>query len=67
MLILDDGGVFYRAESGKNRLACTNAVQTYVDVVHAGGRGEEAAEAILQQRLRPAWSVVHNESRASAP
>jgi len=58
VLIPDDYGVFYRTESAKTRLACTNAVQTYVDVVHAGGRGEEAAEAILQQRLRPVWSVV---------
>ena len=67
VLIPDDIAVFYRTEQANNRLACTNAVQTYVDLAHAGGRGEEAAEAILQQRLRPAWSVVHNESRASAP
>jgi transcriptional regulator with AbiEi antitoxin domain of type IV toxin-antitoxin system len=58
VLIPNDAGVFYRVESGSNRLACTNAVQTYVDLAHAGGRGEEAAEAILQQRLKPAWSTV---------
>jgi hypothetical protein len=56
VLIPNDGGVFYRMEAGSSRLACTNAVQTYVDLAHAGGRGEEAAEAILQQRLKPAWS-----------
>jgi hypothetical protein len=56
VLIPDDTGVFYRAETGTKRLACTNAVQTYVDLSHAGGRGEEAAEAILRQRLIPAWS-----------
>jgi hypothetical protein len=33
-------------------------VQTYVDLAHAGGRGEEAAEAILNQRLKPAWSAA---------
>jgi len=55
VFIPDDDGVFYRAEAGQNRLACTNAVQTYVDLAHAGGRGEEAAEAVLEQRLRPAW------------
>jgi len=55
-LIPDDSGVFYRVQAGSNRLACTNAVQTYVDLTHTGGRGEEAADAILQQRLRPAWS-----------
>jgi hypothetical protein len=56
VLIPDDRGVFYRAETGTRRLVCTNAVQTYVDLAHAGGRGEEAAEAILRQRLIPAWS-----------
>jgi hypothetical protein len=57
-LISDDTGVFYRVETGPNRLPCTNAVQTYVDLASSGGRGEEAAEAILQQRLRPAWSAA---------
>jgi hypothetical protein len=56
VLIPDDRGVFYRVETGSQRLVCTNAVQTYVDLAHAGGRGEEAAEAILRQRLIPAWS-----------
>lgn len=55
VLIPDDAGVFYRVEVGANRLPCTNPVQTYVDVASSGGRGEEAADAILQQRLKPAW------------
>ncbi|MDO8794842.1 MAG: type IV toxin-antitoxin system AbiEi family antitoxin [Vicinamibacterales bacterium] len=58
VLFPDDAGVFYRAEAGSNRVACTNAVQTYVDLAHSGGRGEEAAEALLQQRLKPAWSAA---------
>ena len=58
VLIPDDAAVFYRVEAGSNRLACTNAVQTYVDLAHSRGRGEEAAEAILQQRLKPAWSAA---------
>jgi hypothetical protein len=58
VLIPDDAGVFYRLEAGSKRPACTNAVQTYVDLAHSGGRGEEAAEAILQQRLKPAWSAA---------
>lgn len=57
VLIPDDSGVFYRVENGANRPPCTNAVQTYVDLARSGGRGEEAAEAILQQRLKPAWSA----------
>jgi hypothetical protein len=56
VLIPDDSGVFYHRDISENRLACTNAVQTYIDLVHAGGRGDEAAEAMMQQRLKPAWS-----------
>lgn len=56
VLIPDDSSVFYGIETANDRLACTNAVQTYVDLAHAGGRGEEAADAILLQRLRPVWS-----------
>lgn len=63
VLMPDDGGVFYRVEAGSNRLACTNAVQTYVDLAQAGGRGEEAAEAILQQRLKPAWSAANPDAK----
>jgi len=58
VLIPDDEGVFYLADGGKtgdHRLACTNAVQTYVDLWHCGGRGQEAAEALLEQRLKPEW------------
>ncbi len=58
VLIPDDDGVFYLGERGSvgdNRMVCTNAVQTYVDLYHCGGRGEEAAEALLSQRLKPEW------------
>jgi hypothetical protein len=58
VLIPDDEGVFYMSDGGfmgEGRMACTNAVQTYVDCWHAGGRGQEAAEAILEQRLKPNW------------
>jgi hypothetical protein len=58
--IPDDAGVFYLADGGsmgEPRLACTNPVQTYVDLWYSGGRGQEAAEALLEQRLKPAWAV----------
>jgi len=58
VLIPGDDGVFYVGDSGMmrdNRMSCTNVVQTYVDVSHCGGRGEEAAEALLEQRLKPEW------------
>lgn len=57
VFIPEDLGVFYQLETTPGRLACTNAVQTYVDVAHAGGRGDEAAEALLRQRLKPAWTA----------
>ncbi len=58
VLLPEDLGVFSFGDAGttgEGRLACTNAVQTYVDLWHSGGRGREAAEALLDQRLKPAW------------
>jgi len=52
-----DNGVFYLQEGGTGRLACTNPVQTYVDLFHCGGRGDEAAEALLEQNLKRAWKA----------
>jgi hypothetical protein len=60
VLIPDDDGVFYLGDDGwtdKYGMACTNEVQTYVDLWHCGGRGEEAAEALLEQRLKPEWKA----------
>jgi len=58
VFVPDDDGIFYMGDGGmmgEHRLTCTNAVQTYVDLWHAGGRGEEAADALLEQRLKPQW------------
>jgi hypothetical protein len=58
VLIPDDDGVFYlddRGTMGDNRMSYTNAVLTYVDLYHCGGRGVEAAEALLNQSLKPEW------------
>jgi len=60
VLIPDDEGVHYMADGGllgETRLAATNVVQTYVDLYHSGGRGREAAAALLDQRLRPLWKA----------
>jgi Transcriptional regulator, AbiEi antitoxin, Type IV TA system len=60
VLMPEDNGVFYLQEGGvmgQKRLSCTNSVQTYVDLWHCGGRGEEAAEALLEQRLKPEWKM----------
>jgi hypothetical protein len=59
MLVPGDAGVFYRLDRRADRLSCTNPVQTYLDLLHAGGRGsEETAQAVLLQRLRPAWGTA---------
>lgn len=58
VLLPADNGVFYLGDGGtmgEPRLGCTNAVQTYVDLWHSGGRGQEAAEALLEQYLQPLW------------
>jgi hypothetical protein len=60
VLIPDDAGIFYQCDGGHvggSRLACTNAVQTYVDLWRCGGRGQEAAEAVLEQHLKPQWKA----------
>jgi len=61
VLVPADEGVFFQQEpapSGSNHLPCTNPVQTYVDLWHCGGRGEEAAEAVLEQCLKPHWKAA---------
>lgn len=67
VLIPDDPGVFMTFEAdqrvGETKLHCTDPVQTYVDLSRCGGRGEEAAEAILEQRILPKWKdagLVHD-------
>jgi hypothetical protein len=56
VLIPEDDGVFYENQFRMGRsLGRTNPVQTWLDLKHAGGRGEEAAEAIMEQCLKPGW------------
>ena len=60
VLTPDDDGVFYARDGGtlgENRLPATNPVQTYVDLFYCGSRGEEAAEAVLEQKLKPEWKI----------
>jgi len=60
VLIPQDDGVFFLGDGGaigQQRMRSTNAVQTYVDLCHCGGRGEEAAEALLEQKLKPEWKA----------
>lgn len=59
VLLPGDPGVFQAFEpthgDGGREIGCTDPVQTYVDLIKLGGRGEEAAQAILEQRLLKAW------------
>ena len=62
VLVPDDPGVLVTFEADdyldEEQLGCTDPIQTYVDLLHCGGRGEEAAEAILEQRIVPAWKAA---------
>ncbi|MEI6175808.1 MAG: type IV toxin-antitoxin system AbiEi family antitoxin [Verrucomicrobiota bacterium] len=60
VLVPSDSGVFFTPEvpMTEDRLPCTNLVQTYIDLWHSGGRGQEAAEALLEQCLKPVWRAA---------
>jgi hypothetical protein len=64
VLIPEDIGVFisFGDDSdpyvGEDRIGATDPAQTYIDLHHSGGRGEEAAQAILDQKLLPAWRAA---------
>ena len=60
VLIPDDAGVFCMGDHSDGRLGCTNPVITCLDLLHVGGRGAEAAEAIMNQCLKPAWEGEGN-------
>lgn len=56
-----DNGVFAYSDGGlieEYPIACTNLVQTYVDLWRNGGRGQEAAESLLEQRIKPTWRAL---------
>ena len=49
-----DDGVLYGLQ-GINEISVVSDIQLYLDLKSYRGRGEEAAQAILEQRLRPKW------------
>jgi len=57
LLVPPDGGPFYESEQREGSLPYTNPLQTYLDVSHLPGRGEEAAEAVLNQVIKPEWKA----------
>jgi hypothetical protein len=62
VLVPADIGVFLSfdvdSHAGSRSIGCTDPVQTYVDLAHSGGRGVEAAQALLEQRILPAWKAI---------
>ena len=57
LLVPPDDGPFFDAQVRSGSPAVTSPLQTYLDVAHLAGRGEEAAEAIMEQVLKPAWKT----------
>jgi hypothetical protein len=57
LFVPPDEGPLFNAQQRPGGAACTSPLQTYVDVAHLSGRGEEAAAAILEQVLKPAWKA----------
>ncbi|MGC4013423.1 MAG: type IV toxin-antitoxin system AbiEi family antitoxin [Luteolibacter sp.] len=58
VLIPEDDGVFYGNVFRQSlALGRTNPVQTWLDLQHAGGRGHEAAEAVMERCLKPEWKA----------
>ena len=49
-----DDGVFYGKREIKNS-AVVSDIQLYLDLVSYKGRGEESAQFLLEQRLKPQW------------
>lgn len=49
-----DDGVFYASEE-RDGVPVVSPVQAYIDLMKQAARGEEAAEAILQEVIRPRW------------
>jgi hypothetical protein len=50
-----DEGVFYGWQPGQPPV--TGPVQTFIDLMHAGGRGEEAAEHLFERILKPRYQA----------
>jgi len=49
-----DDGVFYGTVL-RDGAPVVSAIQTYLDLMATKGRGEEAAQAILEEVIKPQW------------
>ncbi|RKZ91286.1 MAG: hypothetical protein DRQ40_10040 [Gammaproteobacteria bacterium] len=55
ILQASDDGVFFMPSRTEDGTPVTNPLQTYLDLWSGGSRGEEAADAIFNQVLKPGW------------
>jgi len=55
LLVAADEGMLVEAEDRGEGLASTHPIQTYLDLSKQAGRGQEAADALLEQCLTPQW------------
>jgi hypothetical protein len=58
LLVAPDRGFLAAAKEEDRAGPCTHPLQTFLDTWHAGGRGQEAAQAVLERRLRPSWEKL---------
>ncbi|MFO7929284.1 MAG: type IV toxin-antitoxin system AbiEi family antitoxin [Candidatus Humimicrobiaceae bacterium] len=49
-----DGGIFYGLQKIDGKVVVSD-IQLYLDLINYKGRGEEAAEFLLEQRIREKW------------
>lgn len=54
LIIPFDDGVYYGAENWDG-VRIVSPLQTFLDLTRIRGRGEEAAQVILERKVRPAW------------
>lgn len=60
VLVPQDPGVFTGAQRvAHDNMPMTHPVQTYIDLIQAGGRGQEGAEALLEQKIKPVWKTAN--------
>jgi hypothetical protein len=55
LIVPYDEGVFYGMQT-KREAKVTSPVQTYLDLRQIKGRGDEAADFLMQQVIQPTWS-----------
>jgi len=56
LLVPADEGVLYGAQKAADGAQLVSPLQAYLDLKSYRGRGEEAAQAVFEQVLKPTWA-----------